>query len=171
LPLSIQFVADDETRRSILEVVAVGAGLQRAEVVELIRDPERLGVGVVLVGAADVAVVVDGVAVDQDVARDVGIRGAHEEAVAAVVNGVVADRDVLALLDPDCRSIRRVALGRSRIIGKRVRRTRAAHIEVLDDDVLWHGVGGNARAANLDDRAIFSPVVERQPRRPRRCRR
>jgi len=77
-------VADDQPGRAVLEVVAAAAGAQPAHAVELVGDVDRRGVGVVLVVAALDAVVVDEVALDQDVLGG-AVEGADEQPVAGVV--------------------------------------------------------------------------------------
>jgi hypothetical protein len=153
-------VADDGAGRAVLQIVAAGAGLRGAEIVELIDDAERFGVCVVLEETADVAVVVDRVAFDQDVARDVRFGRDDEDAVAGVVQIIPANDDVLAFFDSDRGSVVDVRLRAAAVVGKRVWRTRRAHVEVLDRDGARHRVGGNAGAADLDHRALLTPVVE-----------
>ena len=126
---------------------------------------DRLHVDVVLEVAADVAVVVDVVPLEQDVAAGDRVRGEDEEAVAVVVHVAVAHSDVLAELDVDRRGWRRVA-SRSRRSGpvNVLGLSRPADLEVLDHEPLRHHVvpsaNGTAELADLDDAAARGSVVE-----------
>ena len=132
--------------------------------VVLERDADRLDVDVVLEVAADVAVVVDGIPLDQNVAAGDGVGREHEEAVAVVVHVAVADGDVLAELDVDRRRRRGVGLGGAARAGERVRIVRAADFQVLDDDPLRHhrrAIGErHDRRTDLDHAAHAARIIE-----------
>jgi hypothetical protein len=82
----------------------------------------------VLEEAVHVAVVVDVVPLEQDVARDDRVVGEGEEPVAVVVEIAVADGDVLAELEVDRGRGVRVALGGAIRTGEAEGRPRVSYI-------------------------------------------
>ena len=154
-------VADHRAGRPILEVVAEAAHAQRAVSVVLKGDARGRRVAVVLVDAADVAVVEDVVALDEHVARSRG----NEQAVATIAHCTIADRDVIALLDIDRRRVVGITLPCTRIIGEAVGWATAANLKTIKDDVGRRRVGRNVGATNLDHATRFVPIVEGKPGR------
>ena len=140
---------------------------QRAEVVVLERDPQGLGVHVVLEDAAVVPVIVDIVPFHEHVARGDLVAGEGEEPVARVVQRAVAHGDVLPELQVNRRGVVGVALHRSAGAGEGVRRPRAPDVEVLDREPLGHhGYAvreGHRRAADLDHAPAPAVIVELGP--------
>ena len=97
-------------------------------------------VAVVLEAAAEVAIVVDVVTIDQNVAGDVFVARSDEQAVAAVVERQAAQGDVLALLDIERGGVEGISFWHARAAGERVGRPRAANVQVFDAEVAGHGV-------------------------------
>jgi hypothetical protein len=153
-------VADDQTRRAILQVVAARARTQRPEAVRLVHDADRRRVGVVLEPAAEVAVAVDPVALDPDVPR-VAVEGADEEPVTGVGEDAVADHQVLRALHVDGCGVVRVGPYRAVIVRERVGGVRGADVQTLDLDVGRQRVRGHVRGADLDHAALIVGEVER----------